>query len=221
MSDLQQANQLMERARKKIQAVGCGCFGGSYDSKASSAISMFSKAIIIFQRESQYSSAGICFEEIASIKERLGEDPYEEYQEAAYCYSFVDKKKSSEIMQKCCKSYELKGQFNKSGDVFEKMAQYYEEEKNYENAAALYEKAANNYALVSSGYKSKEKNCRLKSYDITTIHNVGNWKEAAEGYSNIGKSYLLEPMLKYNAKELFFKVVCLYLIHDVRKIIYL
>lgn len=214
-TDLDQANQYVDKANKKMQGGGCGCMGGSYESKASYAIGLYNKACVIYQREQKYPQAGKCFEEIGSIKERLDEDPFEDYQEAAYCYSFVDKKKTIEINQKCCKNYESKGKFNKAAEVYENMAKYYEEEKDYVNAANLYDKAAKSYSLISSGYKSKEKTCRIKSYDLSVIHDIGEWKEIVEGYSNIGKSYLLEPMLKYNAKDMFFKVVCVYFLHDV------
>lgn len=213
-SDLDRANQFYDKARKKLSNDGCGCFGESLSAKSESAISLYSKACIIYQREMKYENAAMCFEEVASIKERQGEDAYSEYQEAAYYYSFSNFEKTKELAQKCCRNYEDKGQFHKSGDVYENLAKHFEKEKDYKSAVGLYDKAAKSYSLMLSGYKSKEKSCLLKSFDLSCIHEIGDWRDISEGYTLIGKEYLIEPMLKYSAKELFFKVVCLYLLND-------
>lgn len=219
MDELAQAKLYVERAQKRSQSGGCGCFGDSYSTRSQSAIELYNKAIVIFQREQKYYDAGKCLEEVAFLKEKLGEESQEEYQESAHCYSFVDKKKSAELLQKCVKKFENDGKFNKAAEIYEKMALFNEEEKNFENSVGLYQKAAQYYSLMSKGYMSKERNCKLKFADISIVHGVGDWKEAVEVYTSIGKAYLLEPMLKYNAKDMFFKIVLLYALFEVIKLV--
>lgn len=213
-SELQTARLNVQRAQQRMKTGGCGCFGDSYDKKAEGAIKLYERAIVVFQREKQYSEAGKCFEEVAFIKERLGESAEEDYQEAAHCYSFVDKKKSIEVLKTSVRKYENEGKFAKAAESYEKIAIYFEEDKDYQTSVIFFEKAADAYA-ASRGYNSKERSNRLKYADLSCIHGLGEWKHHIEIYENIGKQYLLEPMLKYNAKDMFFKIVCLYLLYDV------
>ena len=235
MSDLDQARLYTEKAQRKLNAGGCGCFGDSMDNKARSAIDLYHKAAVIYQREKQYPDSAKCLEEIANLKERMGEDPNEDYMEAAHLYSFFNKEKSAELMQKSVKKFLNTGKFDKSAEVFEKMAKYYEDEKKYDSAVSNYIQASENYALISSGYKSKERNCSLRAADIMCIRildantkdvnknsvvkdneTIHSWKDAVDIYENVGKGYLIDTMLKYNAKEMYFKIVCLYLLYEVR-----
>lgn len=214
ISDLEKARLNVQKAEQKLKAGGCGCFADSLDKKSEQALKHYQIALVIFQREKQYLDAGKCFEEVAFIKQRLGEPNDDDFQEAAYCYSFVDKSKSIKVLENSVKKYQNEGKFQKAGEIFNKMAQYYEEEKDYKTCALFYDKAAENYSL-SRNHASKERECRLKYADISIINSLGDWKSYVEIYQNIGKQYLIEPMLKYNAKDMFFKIVCLYILYDV------
>lgn len=235
MNDLDQARLYTEKAQRKLNGGGCGCFGESVENKGRSAIELYHKAAVIYQREKKYPDSAKCLEEIAVLKERLGEDSNEDYIEAAHLYSFFNKEKSAELMQKSVKHYLATGKYSKSGEVFEKMAKYYEDEEKYESAISNYIKASDNYALISTGYKSKERNCSLKAADlmcikvidknINNINNVvndketiHNWKDAVDIYENVGKGYLIDSMLRYNAKDMYFKIICLYLLYEVRQL---
>lgn len=214
-SDLINARANAERAKLRAQkSQGCGCFGESQSKKIEGAIELYRRAIVVFQREKQYSEAAKCFEEVAFLKEGLGDDAEEDYQEAAHCYSFVDKKKSVEVLKAMVRKYENEGKFEKAGESYFKVGQYFEEEKDFTTAVIFFEKAADAYKSSRTS-KSKERESRLKFADLSCIHGLGAWKDFIDVYESVGKQYLLEPMLKYSAKEMFFKIVCLYALYEV------
>lgn len=216
-SELEQARQNVQRAKARAQSGGCGCFGDSFEKKAEGSIQLYQKAVVVFQREKQYHEAGNCLKEIAFLKERIGQSADEDYQEAAHCFSFVDKKESLEIMKTMVRKYENQGKHDKAAEAYENMAQHFEEQKDFKTAVMFYERAADSHSLCRNN-KSKERSCRLKYADLSCINSLGQWKDFIEVYENVGKQYLLEPMLKYSAKDMFFKIVCLYLLHEVSNI---
>ena len=214
MDDLTKARNNVSKAQQKMKSGGCGCFSDNQEKKSEHAIKLYEEAAYIFQREKQWHEAGKCFEEIAFLKERLGDSADKYYEEAASSYSFVDKKKSVEVMKNSVKKYEKSGQFSNAGQSYQKMAQWFEEEKEFETSSMFYKRAADSYQIAKE--PSKERECNIKHADISTINGLGDWKSYVETYETIGKQYLLQPMLKYQAKDMFFKIVCLYLLYDVR-----
>lgn len=215
--EIESAKFYMERADKKMKMGGCGCFGDSMTTKAEQAIELYTRATVILKREKEWNLAGKCFEEIAFIQERLGKDNTESYQEASHCYSFEKPDESRKVMEKCVRIYENRGDFASAANIYRQMAEHFEDEKKFDLAISNYSLAADRYMSVTAyKVKSNEYQCRLKAADLMCITgHKDSFQDATDIYVRIGKQYLHEQLLRLSAKELFFKVVMLYLLYDV------
>lgn len=87
-----EAHLLVEKAEKKLKP---GFFGGLFNSKEGrfeEALDLYEKAGNIFKLSKKWFEAGECFEKCGNIEEQLKADAASHYQDAAHCFSFVDKK---------------------------------------------------------------------------------------------------------------------------------
>jgi alpha-soluble NSF attachment protein len=215
MDELSKANLYVERAENKMKGKSCGCFGDSISTRTENAIKLYEEASVIYNREKKYGEAAKCKEQMAFLKDRIGENSEREWEDAAHLYSFVDKNKTVEVLKNSVLKYEKIGDHYKAANNYERIAQYFEEEKDYKLSVMFYEKSADSFSL-SRDHRIKERNARLKYLDLSCINELGEWKSHVDVYESIGKQYLLDSLSKYSAKEMFFKIVILYLLYDVR-----
>ena len=126
------------------------------------------------------------------------------------------------MTNKAMKIYEKQGRFQNAAKIQKKLAEQFEQEMKYELAIHSYKKAADYFTMENSNFKSYETGCLLKAADIMCNINAPNaFSEAVKIYEKVGMYYLTVPLLKGGAKDLFFKIVSLYLAYDVSGFIYI
>jgi alpha-soluble NSF attachment protein len=85
------AYNLVTKAEKKLKPGFFGAIFTSKDSRLEEALDLYEKAGNIFKLAKKWHEAGECFEKCAEIEEKLKADPASHFQDAAHCYSFVNK----------------------------------------------------------------------------------------------------------------------------------
>ncbi len=137
---------------------------------------------------------------------------YSYYQEAAHCFSFVDKEHSSLALNKAVESCKKVGKYIQAGKISQTIANKFEEKYNYEQAIIQYRKAAEFYEMESQNGKTMKNQCLLKVADLMCISNHKDmFKEAPQIYEKLGMEYLTTSTLKNRAREMFFKCVLVFI----------
>jgi hypothetical protein len=100
------------------------------------------------------------------------------------------------------------------------MAEEFESKQNFDLAIVAYKKAGDYFTMENSNYKSSEFDCYKKVADLMCItgHKEA-FKESIKYYEKIALYYLTQNLLKGQAKDLFFKIVVLYIAYDVKYIL--
>jgi alpha-soluble NSF attachment protein len=93
------AYNLVTKAEKKLKPGFLGGLFSSKDSRMEEALDLYEKAGNIFKLSKKWFEAGECFEKCGEIEEKLKTDPANHYQDAAHCFSFIDKPSKFNIIQ--------------------------------------------------------------------------------------------------------------------------
>ena len=137
---------------------------------------------------------------------------YTYYQNAAHCFSFVDKKLSEQNLDRAIESCEKVGKFIQAGKFSQRIANEFEENFEYEKAIEKYGKAAEYFSLGSQNTKSMQQQCLLKVADLMCISfHKDMFTEAPKIYEKLGIQYLAVPLLRASAKDMFFKCVMVFI----------
>ena len=205
-----------ELVRKAHSKLGPGFFGKMFSSKESrveEAIELLSNAANMFKIRKNWNRAGETYEELGRLDtESGGGMAYSYYQEAAHCFSFTDKNRSDQNLDRAIESCERVGKYMQAGKTAQRIANEFEENFNYEKAIEKYKKAAEYYAMESQNTKSMQQQCLLKVADLMCISNHKDmFTEAPKIYEKLGMQYLTAPLLKSSAKDMFFKCVMIFI----------
>ena len=203
-----------ELVRKAHNKLAPGFFGKVFSSKESrqdEANELLSSAANIYKIQKNWKKAGETFEELARLETEQGNNTaYTHYQDAAHCFSFVDKVRSNANLDKAIESCEKNGKYMQAGKLAQKIAAEFEENFDYAQAIDKYKKAAEYFSMESQNTKTMQQQCLLKVADLMCISNHKDmFTEAPKIYEKLGMQYLTVPLLKSSAKDMFFKnVVC-------------
>ena len=203
-----------ELVRKAHSKLAPGFFGKMFSSKESrqeEAIDLLTSAANLFKTNKNWKRAGETFEEIAQLEEQSGGTAaYTQYQNAAHCFSFVDKVRSNKNLDMAIESCVKQGKYMQAGKTAQRIAADLEENFDYANAIDKYKKAAEYFGMESQNTKSQTQQCLLKVADLMCISKHKDmFTEAPKIYEKLGMQYLTVPLLKSSAKDMFFKnVVC-------------
>jgi alpha-soluble NSF attachment protein len=211
-----EAYNLVEKAEKKLKTGFLGGLFSSKEGRMEEALELYQKAGNIFKLNKKWVEAGECFEKCGNLEESLKADPTSHFQDASHCYSFMDKRRSYDVLQKCLKIYQNQGRFQMAGKMEKQIAEDFESELKYNESIQSYIKAAEYFSMESLNSKSYEQSCLLKVADLMCENNHPEaYKEAKVIYEKIAMQYLSVPLLKSSAKDLFFKSVVVHLTFDV------
>lgn len=213
ITELNKALSYVDSAEKRMAMSFFCCFGSSYENRAEEAITLYLKASTIFERESAFLEAAKCYEEVALLKMKIGEDNKEYLENSASCYSHIDKLKTEELLFECIKLNEKMGLFSKVADIYVRLAKLREESDLNESVIELYSEAARFYA--ASSQPRHEYNCQLRAADISVLKNIGHWKDSLELYEKCLSYAEHEAKRESFEVEIFFKISALYLLNDV------
>ena len=204
-------DELVRKARSKLAPGFFGKVFSSKESRQEEAMELLGTAANIYKIQKNWKRAGETFEELAQLEVEQGSNTaYTQFQNAAHCFSFVDKARSNLNLDRAIESCEKTGKYMQAGKLAQKIAQECEENFDYNNAIDKYKKAADYFTMDTQNTKSMQQQCLLKVADLMCISNHKDmFTEAPKIYEKIGMQYLTSPLLKSTAKDLFFKnVVC-------------
>uniref|UniRef100_A0A3B5A6F7 Beta-soluble NSF attachment protein n=1 Tax=Stegastes partitus TaxID=144197 RepID=A0A3B5A6F7_9TELE len=189
-----EAMQLMADADKKVKASGSflgGMFGGNH--KVEDACDMYARAANMFKMAKNWSAAGNAFCQAARLHMQL-------QNKLDSATSFVD----------AGNAYK-KGRFTIAAKHHITIAEIYESELvDIEKAIAHYEQAADYYKGEESN--SSANKCLLKVGHYSA--QLEQYQKAIEIYEQVTADTMDNPLLKYNAKEYFFKASLCHFIVD-------
>jgi len=205
-------DELVRKAHSKLTPGFLGKMFSSKESRQEEASDLLTSAANIYKIRKDWKKAGETYEEIARLEvEQGGNTAYVHYQNAAHCFSFVDKVKSNQMLDAAIESCVKVGKYMQAGKTAQRIATECEENFDYPNAIDKYKKAAEYFAMESQNTKSMQQQCLLKVADLMCISNHKDmFTEAPKIYEKLGMQYLTVPLLKSSAKDMFFKNVMCY-----------
>ena len=206
-------DELVRKAHSKLTPGFFGKMFSSKETRVEEAMELLTNAANIYKIAKNWAKAGETYEELARLDiESGGNMAYSYYQDAAHCFSFVDKNRSDQNLDRAIESCERAGKYMQAGKLAQRIANELEENFNYEKAIEKYKKASEYFAMESQNTKSMQQQCLVKVADLMCICNHKDmFTEAPKIYEKLGMQYLTVPLLKSSAKDMFFKCVMIFI----------
>jgi len=210
----QKALQLVEEADKKLGAKSgflSALFGGS--SKTDEALELLARAANMFKMAKKWSQAGNTFSKIANhhVKEGAKHDAATNFVDAANCYKKTDPKEAAGSLQKAIDIYTDMGRFTIAAKHHQTVAELFESE------AADLDRAIQHYEKAADYFKGEESNssatkCLVKVAQYAAQQE--NYDKAIQIYEQVAAAALQSNLLKYSAKDYFFRASLCHLCVD-------
>lgn len=210
----QKAIQLVAEAEKKeksSQGFFSSLFGSS--SKTEEACELYVRAANSFKMAKKWAEAGQCFCKAALIQLKLQSkhQAAAEYVNASTCYKKGDPNEAVNCLLKAIEIFTDMGRFSIAAKHHMSVAEIYETE------LGDIEKAIVNYEQAADYYKGEESNssankCYLKVAQFSA--QLESYEKAIELYEQIAMSCMDNQLLKYSAKDHFFKALLCHLCVD-------
>uniref|UniRef100_A0A8B9M2V8 NSF attachment protein alpha n=2 Tax=Neoaves TaxID=3078114 RepID=A0A8B9M2V8_9AVES len=200
-----EALQLLAEADKKVrgsQSFFAGLFGGS--SRIEEACDIYARAANMFKMAKNWSAAGNAFCQAAQLHLQLQSkhDAATNFVDAGNAFKKADPQEAINCLIRAIEIYTDMGRFTIAAKHHISIAEIYETELvDIEKAIAHYEQAADYYKGEESN--SSANKCLLKV--ATYAAQLEQYQKAVEIYEQVGTSAMDSPLLKYSAKEYFFK----------------
>ncbi|XP_077443284.1 N-ethylmaleimide-sensitive factor attachment protein, beta b [Stigmatopora argus] len=211
-----EAIQLMADADKKCKSSGSflgGMFGGGHHHKVEEACEMYCRAANMFKMAKNWSGAGGAFCKAAHLHMQLQNkhDCATSFIDAGNAYKKSDPNEAIKCLNAAIDIYTDMGRFTIAAKHHISIAEIYEAELvDIEKAIAHYEQAADYYKGEESN--SSANKCLLKVGAYCA--QLEQYQKAIEIYEQVGASTMDNPLLKYSAKEYFFKASLCHFIVD-------
>ncbi|KAM8853750.1 alpha-soluble NSF attachment protein-like isoform 2-T2 [Synchiropus picturatus] len=201
----QEAEALKREADKKASSVGAlvgRMFGGS--SKPEEACDLYIKAANMFKMTKNWTEAGKCFSKAGRIHQQSGRqhEAANDFINAGNAYKKVDPKKAVELVTKAIHIYTDMGRFTTAAKHHMTLGEICETQlEDVTQAVVHYQQAADYYKGEES--TSSANNCLLKVAAHVALQY--QYQRAVQIYEQIGTYCMDSPLLKYSAKDHFFK----------------
>lgn len=205
----QKGMQLMQEAEKKLKT-SKGFFGsmmasfGGGNSKQEEAADLYVRAANSFKMAKKWSLAGEAFCKSAELQLVLDSkhEGATRYVDAGNCYRKGDANEAVRCLQKAIEIYTDMGRFTIAAKHHITVAEIYETE------LVDIEKAITNYEQAADYYKGEESNssankCLVKVAEFSA--QLENYEKAIEIYEQLGMYAMDNSLLKYSAKDHFFR----------------
>lgn len=214
MSHEDKAIELVSQAEKKVkssQGFLGGLFGGA--SKLEDATELYIQAGNSFKMAQKWSAAGKAFMEAANLQINLQSkhEAGQRYVDAGNCFKKTDVEEAVRAFEMAINIYTDMGRFTMAAKHHITVAEIYEG-----NTADL-EKAIFHYEQAAQYYRGEESNssankCLLKVAMYSA--QMGEYAKALEIYEQVGADAIESSLLKYSAKEYFFKATLCHMCID-------
>ncbi|XP_785670.2 alpha-soluble NSF attachment protein [Strongylocentrotus purpuratus] len=208
--------QFMADADKKLKS-SQGFFGSMFGGpqKQEEACELYQRAANMFKMAKKWQEAGDAFCRAATVSISLDSkhEAATSYVDAGSCYKKVDPKKAISSLQQAIEIYTDKGKFTMAAKHYISIAEI------YENELIELDKAIENYEKAADFYKGEDSNssankCLLKvaMYSAQQM----NYSKACQIYEEVASSAMDNSLLKYSAKDHFFKAALCHLCIDLQ-----
>ncbi|XP_031626677.1 alpha-soluble NSF attachment protein [Contarinia nasturtii] len=211
----QKALQLVAEAEKKLTAPN-GFFGklfGGGNNRLEEAVECYQRAANLFKMGKNWNQAGKCFVEAANLHARAGSkhDAATNYVDASNCYKKTEIQESVNSLLKAIEIYTDMGRFTMAAKHHQTIAELYEGEANdLQRSVQHYEQAADYFKGEES--TSSANKCMLKVAQYAA--QLEDYEKAIQIYEEVASSCLDSSLLKYSAKEYFFRAALCHLSVD-------
>jgi len=211
----QKALQLIADAEKKLSS-GKSFFGslfGGGASKVDEAIECYQRAANLFKMAKKWSQAGKAFCECANLhlKSSSRLDAATNYIDASNCFKKSEPNEAVNCLLKAIEIYTDIGRFSIAAKHHQTIAEIYETElADLERAVQHYEQAADYFKGEESN--SSANKCLLKVAQYAA--QLENYQKAIQIYEQVASASLDNSLLKYSAKEYFFRAVLCHMCVD-------
>jgi len=201
----QKAQQLIAEAEKKLNSSKSffgSLFGGS--TKVEDAVECYTRAANHFKLAKNWQSAGQAFCEAANLHAKAGSrhDAATNFVDASTCLKKTDVDAAVNCLIRAIEIYTDMGRFTMAAKHHESIAGMYEAESvNLDKAVQHYEQAADYYRGEENN--SSANKCLLKVAQYAA--QLENYEKAIQIYQQVAASSLESSLLKYSAKEYFFR----------------
>lgn len=205
----QKGQQFIEEAEKKLKS-SKGFFGSLFggSNKTEEAAELFIRAANAFKMAKKWPAAGQCFCRSAQLQLELGSrhEAATHYVDAGNAYKKADPQEAVNCLSKAVEIYTDMGRFSIAAKHHVSIAEIYETElSDIEKAITSYEQAADYYKGEESN--SSANKCLLKCAQFAA--QLEKYDRAVEIYEEVAMSCIDSSLLKYSAKEHFFRgAVC-------------
>lgn len=183
-------------------------------SKVDEAIDLYIRAANSFKIAKSWNDAGAAFTEAANLhlKQNNKHDGAMIYVDAANCFRKTDSRQAIECLEKTIDMFQDMGRFTTAAKHHVSIAEIYENDLvDYEKTILHYQTAADYYSGEES--KASANRCLLKVANYSAL--TGQFNKSAEIYERVGNSCIETPLLKYSAKEHFFRAAIAHLCIDI------
>merc|ERR1712083_88225 len=171
------------------------------------------RAANLFKMAKKWNEAGNTFCKIANhhISQGNKHDAATNFVDSANCYKKTDPKEAAASLQKAIDIYTDMGRFNIAAKHHQSVAELFETE------AADLDKAMQHYETAADYFKGEESissanKCMLKVAQYAA--QLENYEKAIQIYEQVAASALESPLLKYSAKDYFFRASICHLCVD-------
>lgn len=199
------ARDFMEQAERKIRS-SQSFFGGLFGkaAKLEEAADLYIRAANSFKVAKRTRAAGDAFKKAAELHLQL-ETKHEaasNYTEAAQVMKRDEPRDAVDCYLRAVEIYTDMGRFSLAAKYHSNVAEIYETElQEYDNAIANYEQSADFHRGEDSVSASNK--CLVKVATLSS--NMQQFQKGADIFEQIGRSSLENTLLKYGAKDYFFK----------------
>ncbi|KFD50722.1 hypothetical protein M514_08378 [Trichuris suis] len=208
------ATKLLLEADKKMKQGSSffGLFGGN---KSDEACELYVKAANLFKIDKKWTDAGSAFLKAAELSLSKCEYKHEaatHFVDASNCFKKTNTEQAIDCLLKAINIYAEEGRFSMAAKYYMNVAELCESDNSdLEKAMFYYEKAADYYKGEES--KSSANKCALKVAQFAA--QLLNYKKAASLFEEVGTYSAENALLKYGAKDHFFKAALCLLCLDV------
>ncbi|XP_072031499.1 alpha-soluble NSF attachment protein-like [Amphiura filiformis] len=205
---------LREEAERKMKSadgfIG-KLFGGTQ--KLEEAVELFHRAANMFKMAKKWNEAGDSFCKAAEIQSQQASNHQAatDYVDAGNCYKKSNPQQAVEVLKQAIEIYTDMGRFTIAAKHHITIAEI------YENEMVDLEKAITHFRQAADFYKGEESNssankCLLKVAQYSA--QLEQYTNATEIYEQVAATAMDNPLLKYSAKDYFFKAALCHMCVD-------
>ncbi|KAK2168360.1 hypothetical protein LSH36_17g01028 [Paralvinella palmiformis] len=212
----QKALELIAQADKKAKGTSgffSNLFGGRGSSKLDEASELYVRAANTFKMAKKWAAAGHAFCEAAKVQLKLQSkhEAATNYVDAGNCYKKTDANEAVSCLLKAIEIYTDMGRFTIAAKHHITIAEIYESEMvDIDKAVANFEQAADYYKGEESN--SAANKCLLKVAQYAA--QLEQYDKAILIYEQVAQSSMDNQLLRYSAKEHFFRAALCHMCRD-------